>query len=108
MDVDLDARLRDAAQHGCFRYASSLQLHAFNGAPHLFRQPSQQLSDVMGAFGVGVVVLRHDLGTFVDRNARSRSGPAQIVDELVPGDRMHPRRKELARVIGVALEVNGK
>src|SRR5216683_269278 len=93
VNVDLDTRFRDAAPLRRFRYTPPLKLHAHNGAPHFFRQPPQKFSDVVGAFGICMVVLRHDLGTLIDRDARSGSGAAQIIDELVSSDGVHPGGK---------------
>src|SRR5882762_3928547 len=61
VDVDLDTGFRDAAPHRRLRYTSPLKLHAFNGAPHFFRQPAQKYPDVVRTLGVCMVVLRQDL-----------------------------------------------
>src|SRR6266446_20529 len=106
VNVDLDTRFRDAAPLCRLRYAPPLKLHALNRAPHFFRQPPQKFSDVVGAFGICTVILRHDLSTLIERDARGRSGPAQIVDELVSSDGVYPRRKQLPGIVGVALEMD--
>src|SRR5229473_1301237 len=108
VNVDLDTRFRDAAPLRRLRYTPPLKLHAFDGAPHFFRQPSQKFSDVMGAFGICMVVLRHGLSTLIDRDARGRARPAQIVDELVSSDGVHPGGKWLPSVVGMALEMDGQ
>src|SRR5882757_379342 len=82
VNVDLDTRFRDAAALRGLRYAPPLELYALDRAPHFFRQPPQKFPDIIGAFGTCVVVLRHDFAPLIDRDACSRSGPAQIVDEL--------------------------
>src|SRR5712672_324036 len=47
VNVDLDARFRDAAALRRFRYAPPLELHALDRAPHFFRQASQKFPDVV-------------------------------------------------------------
>src|SRR5882757_1790379 len=106
VNVDLDARFRDAAPHRGLRYAPPLELHALDGAPHFFRQPPQKSSDVVGAFGICMVILRHDLSILIERDGRGRSGPAQIVDELVSSDGVYPRCKWLPGIVGMALEMD--
>src|SRR5713226_6151990 len=108
VNVNLDTRFRDAAPLRCLRYAPPFKLHALDRAPYFFRQPPQKFSDVVGAFGICTVVLRHDLRTLIERDARSGSGPAQIVDELVSSDSMHPGRKWLPDIVGVALEMDSQ
>src|SRR5882724_6604813 len=51
VNVDLDTRFRDAAALCGFRYATPLELHALNRAPHFFRQARQKFSDVVGTLG---------------------------------------------------------
>src|SRR5882757_10725961 len=104
--VDLDTRFRDTAPHRRFRYTPPLELHTYNGALHFFRQPAQKLSDIVRAFGICVVVLRHGFSPLIERHACRRSGPAQIVDELVSSDGVHPGRKELPGVVGVTFEMD--
>ena len=108
MNVDLDTRFRDAAPLRRLRYTPPLKLHALNRAPHFFRQSFQKFSDIVGALGICIVVLRHDLGILIEWDARSRSGPSQIVDELVSSNGMHPGRKWLPGVVGVALEMDSQ
>src|SRR5258708_4370867 len=108
VNVDLDTRFRDAAPLRRLRYTAPLELHALNGAPHFFRQPFQKFSDVVGALGICMVILRHDLSALIERDARSRSGPAQIVDQLVSSDGVHPGGKWLPGVVGMALEMDGQ
>src|SRR5438552_14831130 len=108
VNVDLDPRFRDAAALRCFRYAPAFKLHALNGAPHFFRQACQKFFDVVRALGARIVVLRQDVGILVERDIRRRSGPAQIVDELVSSDGVHPRRQRLPGVVGVALEMDSQ
>src|SRR5712691_436338 len=108
VNVDLDTRFRDTAPLRRLRYTPPLKLHALDGAPHFFRQPFQKFSDVVGALGICIIVLRHALSTLIEWDARSRSGPAQIVDELVSRDGVHPGRKWLPGVVGVALEMDSQ
>src|SRR6266702_5283092 len=72
VNVDLDTRFRDAAPLCRLRYATPLKLHALDRATHFFGQPGQKFSDIVGAFGICTVFLRHDLGTLIERDARSR------------------------------------
>src|SRR6266851_671212 len=78
VNVDLDARFRDAAAHRCFGHAPSLKFYALDGAPHFFRQPSQKYLDVVRTLGIRMVVLRHGLRTLIERDACRRSSPAQV------------------------------
>src|SRR5438046_2165554 len=108
VDVDLDTRFRDAAALRRLRYAPPFELHTLNRASNFFRQPSQEFPDVMGTLGACIVVVRQNLAFLVERHVCRHSGPAQIVDELVSGDGVHPGRQRLPGVVGVALEMNGQ
>src|SRR5882762_9550044 len=67
VNVDLDTRFRDAAPLCRLRYTPPLKLHALDRAPHFFRQPPQKFSDVVGAFGICTVILRHDISSLIER-----------------------------------------
>src|SRR5436190_4478896 len=108
MNVDFHARLGDAAVHGCFRDASSLQFHGLDRAPHLLRQLLQKLSHVVGTLRGQAIVLRQYLGVFVKRDVFRRAGPPEIINQLVPGDGVHPWRQRLRGIVGVALDVDGQ
>src|SRR5216684_128722 len=103
VNVDLDTRFRDAAPLRRLRDTPPLELHALDGAPDFFRQPPQKFSDVEGALGICVIVLCQHLSTLIERNTHSRSRPAQIVDELVSSDGVHPGGKWLPGFVGMAL-----
>lgn len=101
----------DLATGGVFRdQAGHRSVHQTNRHDRALRalwQTLHQPPDVMRAFGVGIVIMRHDFIGLVDRHlGERRTIPTQKIDQLVERNGVDPRRKRLPRIIGMPLEVD--
>src|SRR5262245_23656769 len=67
---------------------------ARSAAPHLVRQLGEQLLEIVGAFHACMVFRCQHIIGFFDRHIRQqRLRTAEIVDQLVACDRVHPWRE---------------
>ena len=48
------------------------------------------------------------VGQFIDRDLRAAAAPAQRIDELVAGDRRHPRPDQIGLPPGMAVQMDGE
>src|SRR3984893_3901834 len=102
MHAHLHVRFRQSITGGGFGDAQSLKLDALDHPPCLFRQLSEKLAKIVGAFRAVLVSLRDQIGGLVDRDVALRCPRApQMVDELVARNRVHPWREGLDRIVGM-------
>src|SRR6266702_2759861 len=70
--IYLYARLRKSAPLCGFGCAQSVEFDGFNGTSHVFRKPFHRPPDVVAALHGVMIIMRHDLVRFLDRDVRAR------------------------------------
>ena len=107
MNADLHRRFRHAVAFSGLRRRQTFDLHIADQLPGLLRKHVQQAVDVELCFH-GVCVFRREQNIgIVQRLLRPAPGTAEVIDQLVARDRVHPGGKWPGRIVGGTARMHG-
>lgn len=108
MKRNANGTLAHAQTHGYVGCAPSLKRNLLDDPTLALGQTRQQPSGVYRYGGVDIDRRFRGVGVVVDVDMVAKSAPAQVIDQLVAGNRAQPRFERLCLFPGVALQMHGQ